>query len=247
MPTKFGALLLLLISTAVVARTEVRVGGYDFPPYVRADGTGITHRILQKINSMQSRYQLRFVSTSPKRRYKDCLDGRFELILFESLDWGWRGLPLFPSDIITQARDIFVGVQQAGRGQEYFSKLENKRLVARMGYHYKFAGFNPDISFLTRRFDIQLTHSLATSLKILLAGRGDLAVVTESEFVEFLHRHPEKKKQLLISQRVDHNYKLRGLLNVESSLSIQDVNSWIKYVKESGVFSDDFVNNEIIQ
>lgn len=215
--------LMLLATSVAHAVQEVRVGAYHFPPYAvkpeSAHPAGLLPELLQALNQLQSDYRFSLVATSTMRRYQDLQSGRFDLMLFESPDWGWQGTPHTALDLHVEDAEVYVARQQPGRDEHYFDQLKGKRLALYSGYHYGFAGFNSDKQFLTEQFNALLTYSHDSNLIMLLRGRADVAVVTRSYLHAYQQRHPEQSRDLLVSQRVDQTYRHQALFGQQSSLS----------------------------
>ncbi|RMF16464.1 MAG: amino acid ABC transporter substrate-binding protein, partial [Gammaproteobacteria bacterium] len=164
--------VLCAVTFSVAAREVVRVGGYSFPPYVSriADNRveGISGQLLVALNQVQNQYTFRFVPTSSKRRYRDFEQGRFDLMLFESPQWGWQGKPVRASRIFLTGGEVYVARRAPARDQRFFDSLDDKRIVAILGYHYGFANFVADEEVLHSRFDILLSTSHMGSLRAVL-------------------------------------------------------------------------------
>lgn len=232
-----GLLLSLMLSAVCVAQAaeEVRVGAYNFPPYVikpeSERPTGLLPELLQALNQLQSDYRFTLVATSTMRRYRDLPNGRFDLILFESPAWGWQDTAHVALDMHIEDAEVYVARLQPGRDERYFDELKGKRLALYSGYHYGFAGFNSDKQFLTDTFNAMLTYSHDSNLIMLLRGRADVAVVTRSYLRAYLQRYPEQSNALLVSQRVDQVYQHQALFRPESALQPQDLAELLKQLK----------------
>lgn len=211
------AVIMGLASGAAMASQLVRVGGYDFPPYVDSkpgEGPDMLGRIIAQLNTLQSEYRFEFVPVAARRRYGDLVEARFDVMFFESPQWGWQGQG-FPADftkVFMTGGEVYITQAVAGRGQDYFDDLTGKRLVGILGYHYGFAGFEGDPEILSRRFDIKLVNQHRSSIELVLSGRRDIAVVTEAYLRRFLFDNPESQGKLLVSQRLDQSYEHRVLV-----------------------------------
>lgn len=215
--------LTLLAAGVAQATQDVRVGAYHFPPYAvkpeSAHPAGLLPELLQALNKLQSNYRFTLVATSTMRRYQDLQSGRFDLMLFESPDWGWQDTPHVALDLHVEDAEVYVARLQPGRDEHYFDQLKGKRLALYSGYHYGFAGFNSDKQFLTEHFNALLTYSHDSNLIMLLRGRADVAVVTRSYLRAYQQRNPEQGSALLVSQRVDQVYRHQALFGRQSSVS----------------------------
>ncbi|MDM8347895.1 transporter substrate-binding domain-containing protein [Pseudomonas sp. sp1636] len=222
----FRGLLLawaLSIALSAMAAEPVRVGAYHFPPYVTkpesAAPAGVLPELLAALNNLQSDYQFSLVPTSVTRRYRDLESGRFDLILFESPEWGWQDTPHSALDLHISDAEVYVALAEPGRDQGYFDRLKGKRLALYNGYHYGFAGFNANQQFLRENFSAVLTYSHDSNLLMLIRRRADIAVITRSYLQDYQRRYPERSAALLVSQRVDQFYRHHALFREQSLLT----------------------------
>lgn len=213
----------LLLALSAVAGEQVRVGAYHFPPYVvkpeSAAPGGVLPELLAVLNALQRDYQFTLVPTSVTRRYRDLEHGRFDLILFESPEWGWQDTAHGALDLHVEDAEVYVALAKPGRDQGYFEQLKGKRLALYNGYHYGFAGFNANQRFLREHFSAVLTYSHDSNLLMLMRDRVDIAVIPRSYLQSYQRRHPERSKALLVSQRVDQYYQHHALFRPQSPLT----------------------------
>lgn len=218
-------LLALIWGGAVQAAQVVRVGGYDFPPFV--DGgkevrSALVPQIIDALNQMQSQYRFEFVPVAARRRYGDLAEGRFDVMFFESPQWEWQaqGFPVDFTKIFLRGGEVYIAQAKAGRGQDYFADLSGKSLVGILGYHYGFADFEADPERLIRKFDIKLVNSHRSSIELVLNGRRDIAVVTDAYLHGYLQDNPKARDRLLVSQRLDQTYEHRVLVRRGGPISV---------------------------
>jgi ABC-type amino acid transport substrate-binding protein len=230
--------MLLSFALPVQAEHEVRVGAYHFPPYVMkpesARPQGLLPELLEALNAVQDDYRFILVPTSVTRRYRDFSQGRYDLIFFESPDWGWQDMALDKLDLQIADAEVYVARAEEGRGQGYFSSLRGKRMALYSGYHYGFAGFNADQNYLAREFNAVLTYSHDSNLLMLLHDRVDISVVTRSYLRLYQREHPEQSARLLISERADQVYHHHVLLRPGSSLDRQQLQVLLERLAASG-------------
>ena len=214
----------LALSPWLQAAQEVRVGGYDFPPYLfrpeSVQPRGLVVDLLPLLNRLQSDYHFVLVPTSASRRYRDLSTGRFDLMLFESSLWGWQDTPHLSVPLPIEDAELYVALAEPGREQSYFDDLTNKRMALYRGYHYGFAGYNADPDFLGKRFAAQMTYSHDSNLRMVLVGRADVAVITRSYLQMYAARNPLNAERLLISQRADQVYQHQVLLRRDGVLGV---------------------------
>jgi ABC-type amino acid transport substrate-binding protein len=153
------------------------------------------------------------------RRYRDLGSGRFDLILFESPQWGWQNTSHAALNLHIEDAEVYVARARPGRDQSYFDELKGKRLALYNGYHYGFADFNSDQQFLTEHFDARLTYSHDSNLVMLMRDRADIAVITHSYLRLYQDRHPELRATFLVSQRVDQFYRHQALFRPQAPVT----------------------------
>lgn len=187
--------------------TVVRVGAYEFPPYVDETGGGVTRDLLDLFNAAQDEFRFDLVRTAPQRRYEDLEQGRFDMIAFECLNWGWQDRPVDATRPFLHDAEVFVAKAAPGIDQHYFDDLTGKSILGRLGYHYAFAGFEADPRLLEQRHRTRVTVTHEGNVRSVVAGRADLAIVTRSFLTRFLQREPELARQVLVSKRTDQIYE----------------------------------------
>ena len=222
-------ILALLVGGTASAREVVKVGGYEFGPFVDLNAAGepggLTLALIDALNRYQDRFDFQFVLTSPNRRYKDFEDRKFDVIFFESPDWGWsaKTLPVDASQVFLDGGERYIALAGPGRDQDYFANLTDKRMVGILGYHYGFAGYQSDPAVLAKTFHMILVNDNAASIQMILKDRGDMAVVTESYLRRYLKAHPGTAGKLLVSDRYDQRYAHRALVRRDSALTIAEL------------------------
>lgn len=232
----------VLAATAEAAEV-VRVGGYDFPPFVEVDAggqpKGLTLDLIDALNKAQSHYEFRFVSTSARRRYSDAAAGHFDLIFFESPEWEWaaKGLPVDFSNVFLQGGEVYIAPAKAGRGQDFFADLKGKRIVGILGYHYGFANFVAEPEVLTRDWGMKLVNNHRSSIEMVLADRMDVAVVTDAYLWAYLSRNPSAQDRLLISDRYDQRYNHRVLVRRGGAIDVDSVNKLLTGMEKDGTLA----------
>lgn len=240
LPTFFRLLLIAALFCVPPASAErlVRVGAYHFPPYIVKPESetpgGLLPELLDALNAAQRQYQFKLVPTSVTRRYRDFTQGRYDLIFFESPDWGWQGIELDKLDLRISDAEVYVTRAAPGRDQSYFASLQNKRMALYNGYHYGFAGFNADQDFLSRNFNAVLTYSHDSNLLMLLHDRADISVVTRSYLRLYQRDNPQLGGQLLVSTRTDQVYRHHALLRPLAIIDSSGLRLLLKDLKDSG-------------
>ncbi|CAA7612250.1 ABC-type amino acid transport/signal transduction systems, periplasmic component/domain [Candidatus Terasakiella magnetica] len=239
----FLALLLFLVCGPVLARQVVKVGGYEFAPFVeRSAGgpvSGLTLAFIEALNRHQDRFAFEFVLTSPNRRYADFEARKFDVMFFESPDWGWQAhtTPVDASRVFLTGGEQYIALAKPGRGQDYFRDFGRKRMVGMLGYHYGFAKFEADPVTLARTYRMTLVNDTAASIELILKERGDVAVVTDAYLKRYLRQHPDAASRLLISQHFDQPYSHRILVRPDGAISAGEVNTLLDAMEADGTLS----------
>ncbi|MCU9950189.1 transporter substrate-binding domain-containing protein [Pseudomonas solani] len=238
-----GVLLLALClscSSASAARPrEILVGGYHFPPYLikpEEESRGLVPDLVALFNQAQQRFHFSIVPTSAARRYRDLEQGRFDLMLFEDPDWGWRDVRYIGIDLRTSDAEVYVARNAPGRGQGYFEQLTSKRLALYNGYHYGFAGYNANPEFLSRSFNATLTYSHDSNLLMVLHDRADIALITRSYLDLLMAREPGLRDNLLVSRRVDQEYHLHAMLRPDAPITREELAGLLQKLQENEEF-----------
>ncbi len=221
-------------------RTTVKVGGYTFPPYVQESNgefTGLTLDMIEMMNAFQGKYRFVFVPTSPMRRYEDFKNGVYDMIFFESMDWGWEGMEVEASKVFAKDYEVFVAAASRNQDQHFFDILQDKSLLVYLGYHYPFAGYNSDPAYLLERFNARTTVSHEANIRSVIANRADLAVVTKSYLSKFLMNNPSLIPKIMISDRIEQVYNHTILVKKGISPSAETINKLIQALEQPGYIS----------
>ncbi len=236
---------IVLLSRLAWAQTEVRVIGYHFPPFVTDKAQGLTQGLAELLNSVQSDYTFKFYLTSPNRRYREFRQGTGDLIFFENPEWGWKqsGISYGMTGQMFIGGEVFITNAKPGRDQTYFDDVSSKRIVAYNGYHYGFAQMNSDPTWLTQNFDIMLTNNHQTNIRVLLADRADISIITQSFLNQHLHKNPQMRKTLLVSTKKDQIYRLGALVRENGPITAQQLEQLLDQLKKTGQLKAYFKNH----
>jgi ABC-type amino acid transport substrate-binding protein len=216
------------------AATLVKVGAYEFPPFVEGR-RGVTHDLVALLNEVQSDYRFVVTATSARRRYQDFDRGAFDLMFFESLQWGWEGRPIDSTPPYLRGDgEVYVALAAPGRDQSFFERLSARSLVVVNGYHYGFADYVSDKDQLRKRFDITFADTPEAMLRMLFAGRAEVAVVTRSYLDAYRMRDPKQVPELLVSERFDQLYAHAALLRKGGPISATTLDGLIKTLDRTG-------------
>lgn len=240
-----------LAAQSGLAAQLVKVGAYNYPPYViQAESEqpqGLLPDLLAALNQQQSDYHFELVPTSVTRRYRDFQNARFDIILFESPAWGWQNIALNTLDLQVEDADIYVAKAEPGRDQAYFEQIKGKRLALYSGYHYGFANFNADPEYLTREYNAMLNYSHESNLLMVQRGRADITVVTRSYLYSFQQMFPEQRAQLLVSRKVDQIYHHETLLRPQAPITSTALGALLQQLRSQGQLNKLFSRYQLSQ
>ena len=211
----FSAAIMLAAAPVFADETEITVGVYHFPPIASVDDngepTGLLGDLLQELEQANPTVSFRVFHTSPKRRYLDFEAGLYDVIFFESPDWGWTKRNVDISRPILADEELYVALKKPGRDDSFFDDLEQRSIVAISGYHYGFTGYETDNSVLEQKFNIEFSDSHSRNINLIKADRpsvAEVAIVSHSYLQRHLARHPEDWDKLLVSREPDQRYQL---------------------------------------
>ena len=217
-----------------------KVSVVHFPPYIEVEPNGKTGGIIIELlsfmNSTQSDYKFVPVQTSAMRKIRDFKSGTYDLSFFDDIKWGWQKENVEASEIFMRGKEIYIAKKKPGRGQEYFKDFKGKSMVGMLGYHYGFANFNADTDYLRKNFNMQASTSNEGSVKMILHGRGDIAIVSDAFLNWYFKTYPQDRDKLLISEKVDQQYFHTVIIRKNIRPTVQEINSLLNKFKQSKEF-----------
>lgn len=225
----FAALLLSGIPAAQ-AKTVITVGAYHFPPVAEVDENhqpqGLLANLVQRLEAVHDDIDIQIFHTSPRRRHLDFDAGLYDVIFFESPDWGWANRDITFSRPILTDEDFYVALRKPGRDLDFFEDIRNRQLIAMSGYHYGFADLENNPKTLQDNFNIEFSDSHSRNLKLIKADRpsvAEVAIISRAYLQRHLSEQPEDWRQLLISDRLDQRYELRIIARKQGPVSASDM------------------------
>lgn len=235
------------VAGTTVAATTLKVGAYEFPPYVTESGSGLTRSLVELLNAAQDELRFEMVPTSPQRRYEDMEQGRFDAIAFESLSWGWKDRPVDATRVFLRDAEVFVAKAAPGVTQAVFDSLEGKTILGRLGYHYAFAGFNSDPKILESRYRTRVTVTHEGNVRNVVAGRATFAIVTRSFLNQFLASEPDLATRVLVSDRTDQIYEHTILVRRNGPVTAERLNALLDRLEADGRLEALWIKSGIVQ
>lgn len=217
-------------------RQTVIVGGYQFEPFVDVTG-GVAPKFLQLLNDRQDQFEFRFLEIPARRRYSLMQAGKVDMILFEMLAWGWEdkaALVAVTPPLLSGAEVFISRAEDYRQDPQIFERLQSKKLALTLGYHYGFAGFNANPDFLKKTYDVVLSDFQRYTLRHVLVGSADLAVVNEAFLERAFIQAPDLRYRLKVSPKPDQQYRLPVMVRKNGPISEADVVALLHQLEKSG-------------
>lgn len=235
------ALILMLTTLTTWAKPiPVRLGGYEFPPYViNRGGTyeGLTLDLIALLNQKQTKYVFSFVPTTTYRRYHDMKSSRYQIMAFESKTWGWPAESVETSKIFRHGAEVFIAHKDNAKSQKYFENLHNKTIKGMQGYHYGFLGHSTSDKAL-KGFNVEFTNTIDGNIRSVVTKRADIAMVTKEYLEMYLKNHPEERSKLVVSTKYDQLYDLGILVSKgQHVITVAEINRLIDQIVNDGSWS----------
>lgn len=226
-------LILVQFTQLVFAKTPVRVGAYEFPPYVevtKEKASGFTIELIALLNQIQQDYHFELVMTTAVRRHQDFQQGLFDALFFEDVNWGWqqRGIILQQSAAFAQDDEVFIALRSQAKSQLWFDDLKGKTIAGILGYHYRIADYQTAPALLASQYQMIPVTEHDASIELVLKQRVDTAIVTRSFLFQYLNLRPQYQEVLLVSERIDQSYQHQLLLHSEHPLKIDMLYQWVQ-------------------
>ena len=229
--------LLNLFSLRAVV--EVKVGLAHFPAFVVVDErnnfSGIAVDMIEVMNQFQDEYRFVIYKTTPERRHLDFRIGAYDVSLFDDIRWGWHEFDVEASRVYLMGGELYIARAKPGRDQSFFSNFEEKKMVGILGYHYQFAGFNSDPAYLKQNYSMVLYQNPESIVRRVIAGKGDVAVITKSYLDYFLKQNSFYKRMLLISDTYDQIYSHTFIVRKNIKITAEDINELLDEMEAEGV------------
>lgn len=196
------------------------------------------------LNDMQKDYLFAYREIPARRRYEQMSEGRIDMIFFEMPVWGWedRAAAVEATPVLLTGAEVMVAraADAAGQGEAYFQNLRERRLALTLGYHYGFANFNADPDYLKSNFDVVFSNSQRVSLRQLIAGGADIAIVNNAFLARELRLEPALEQKLMVSSTPDQRYDLPILVRRSGPVSAKAMTDLLARLHSSGALQTFF-------
>ncbi|MDO6762923.1 transporter substrate-binding domain-containing protein [Agarivorans sp. 1_MG-2023] len=215
------------------APIEIKVGGYDFPPYVSHNVStnrysGVSLDILRALNHLQDKFTFRFVSTSRHNRHAAFTRKRFDLILFENLEWGWQSLNVQQSLPLVLDKNLLLTHQQNVSGQDQLFAPGHNYTVVLFDAAYQSQHLSDE------GFAVNSCSHVMNCIKLVVKRRADFTMVNESFYLPLTRQKPSLLQSLKSIAHFSPVHSLHALQRADSSLSVEQLNFFFKQLSLSG-------------
>lgn len=201
-------------------KVTIKVGGYPFEPFVEQQG-GITPAFLAELNIRQETYHFEFVPIPAQRRYELLRRGVIDAVFFEMPVWGWQSLEaqIDVTHPVLRGAEVFIARNQNEAGDDLFRLAPDKKMALTLGYHYAFANYNADQAYIHSKVDAVFSESMAQTLRYLMSGAVEIALVSDLFLRREFSRHPDLQYQLVQRPLPDQEYELSAILRKDGPIS----------------------------
>lgn len=223
----FLFILFITVTEAYASKKPVvvKIGGYEYSPFIEKEGKeGIVKDLIDNLNATQKKYHFEFVLTSANRRYRDFVGQRYDVILFEDESWSWKdvGVKYDRTPVLGLGGEMAVAYNDGSRDQSYFENMQDKKVEVVLGFHYQVTDMKTDAESVTQKGIIQ-GKSYEDNLADLIAKKVDVTFVNSFALNKFLNKNKDLKDKLLIRQKLDHQFALRGLVHPNSPIKVSEL------------------------
>lgn len=226
----FGVFLTL----PVFSQTAVAVGGSPAQAPFTIGGGGLSQDLLTALNGLQTQYKFT-LSDMPAARVRDAVNsGELPLIIFSNVDWGYDKTLVERGPDLVQTGDRYVAAKAAAKDQSVFDGVGTVSMVGVLGFNYQYAGFTADQKVLKEKYHTVLTTDEASVIKMVLAGRAQIGVVSATLLEYTAKTDPATYGQLLVSKGFDSEYVRTFVVSKKSPVSAKDLAVLMKKLADSG-------------
>ncbi|WP_417812917.1 hypothetical protein [Thalassospira alkalitolerans] len=232
-----GCALAMVGAAHATTPITVKVGAYEYGVvyfFEDKNPTGFAFEMVSALNAIQSTYYFELVETSSRRRYSDLASGMFDMLLLESPDWGWRDQNVVYSNQIVTEHDLYVARRKDIPGAGWFNDVTKHTILGVLGFHYGFANFKADPDYLNAHFNMSLLYNEQQVLDKLLAGDGDVAVLSAGFLARGFQRRPELSNQIFMGPKQVSSSHLLSVMSYDSAISVADYNALINILHIQG-------------
>ncbi|MEW6990090.1 substrate-binding periplasmic protein [Colwelliaceae bacterium 6441] len=219
----------------------IQVGAGVRPPFLidnnKHQYQGAGPEILQALNQIQQQFYFVMNEIPSKRKTAAVSDGRLDIIMWDNVNWGWRDESFVQSSELVRSKDIYFTFNDNNKSQDYFDNFNNKKLAMVIGYHYKVANFIVDIQTLKKNFNVTMVRNEEASIRMAIAGRVDIAIVSETALNWYLLRFPQYTSKILIADKYDTQYSRHFVLPEDAAIKPFEINNLLMLADKKGLLA----------
>ncbi len=221
-----------------IDRIDVIVGLSVRPPFLdTSEKNGAGPDILTVLNIVQEQFNFLYKVIPSNRKIQAIQEHWIDVSMWDNLSWGWKSPLMKASNSLVNSKDVFITLSGENRTQDYFNDLTKRKLAFVSGYHYKIADFETDIEKLVARFDLSMVRTEEAVVKMVLAKRVEVSIISETALNWFLIRYPKYHSKLLVSEAFDTQYSRHFLVPDKSVIKVSEINHFLDIADKKGLLA----------
>lgn len=157
-------------------------------------------------------------------------------MLFESSNWGWPNAGNYHwGEHLTQGSYRYYTLRESlERGVTSFDPLRSSCMGGVFGFHYKYTEMQTETVRLESQFNFYTTTGTESLFNMLLAKRIDMVIIGD-EYINWQRKMARPGiEQVVASERIDHEFKTRVVLNRDAIKQAEVLNALIREMKANG-------------
>jgi len=225
-------------SEQAIERIDVIVGLSVRPPFLDvSEKNGAGPDILTVLNMVQEQFNFIYKPIPSQRKVQAIKEGWVDVSMWDNLSWGWKSSAMQASNSLVNSKDVFIALTDDIRTQHFFDDLTKRKLSFVNGYHYKIADFETNVDKLSTRFDLSMVRTEEAAVKMVLAKRVEVSIVSETALNWFLIRYPKYHSKILISEIFDTQYSRHFLASNKSVIKVSEINQFLTLADKKGLLA----------
>jgi len=221
-----------------IEQIEVVVGFGVRPPFLdESEQNGAGPDILAVLNIIQEKFNFIYKPIPSQRKIQAIKESWVDIFMWDNLAWGWKDSAMQASNSLVNSKDVYIALAEAHRTQHFFNDLTKRKISFVNGYHYKTADFETDVDKLSTRFNLSMVRTEEAALKMVLAKRVEVSIVSETALNWFLIRYPKYRSKILISETFDTQYSRHFLVSNKSVITVSEINQFLTLADKKGLLA----------
>jgi len=225
-------------SEQAIERIDVVVGLSVRPPFLDvSEQNGAGPDMLAVLNIVQEQFNFLYKAIPSQRKVQAIKESWTDVSMWDNLSWGWKSPPMQASTSLVNSKDVFIALTDENRTQHFFNDLTKRKLAFVNGYHYKIADFETNVDKLSTRFDLSMVRTEEAALKMVLAKRVEVSIVSETALNWFLIRYPKYRSKIFISETFDTQYSRHFITSNNSVIKVSELNQFLTLADKKGLLA----------